>query len=787
MTKIELEELKKRLGLMSQGGTGAPASPSYDPFTQTAPVDTPAPTVAPPVPAPVEQTASDFSFESIEIATPQPEDDFDFGDVEPIEPTEPTILDELGRQIALTGRSVTEGLGSLAGVVVDPINAVKDLALGTTTPPLREATSQILDSVGVAEPENATEEIVGAIVEGVSGGGAVAAAAKTGAKILSNQVGKGVASVMAQAPGIQAISGGTSLGAATSVEQLGGGQGLQIAAALLGAIVPSVAPSILKNSLGAARELGTRLTDGSTKSAITSAERKALKITNKALNDVARYTNMPTLTREFLIAEGKSGKSLQTIFAEAGVDPTKAANTINTLFGESDVVKNVLGVAADESTAAIKASQTASAKAIRNQNESDLLTQGKESEILLRSTSGDDLSQALLELGSGPNSIAIQGNLKRNVIEMLENSASELFKKEGYKKITASNVFINNAEGGDGLIYMVKKGELPNPATGLYDIDTQLISISDKVDGTLLRRLGSQARISANDFFGSGRVDEGSDMSATASGIRNVTEDAVDGIGDVNAILTKANNAKALESKISTMINSGTSLTGKNADELTKLLDESGLDPLEKLAVAQSAIGDSLGADKIPFFSTHLKNALSTIPGTADDFARSSKIIAELETLALTGNKSATTELESIAKTIARGGISHVNLFTVARVSAGNPTFDVLSGVIGAARALLKREKPAKSIMKSEIAEALVGVDKNKLDEVMNLTSKDATTSRKLVAKAIYDALGKAFSMSDIRKFLENPEIRSKLGTSSIIGTSRVEEPEDDLSAFGIE
>ena len=93
---------------------------------------------------------------------------------------EPSPMDDFGRQLGLTGRSVAQGAGSLVGLAYDPIAAVQNKLIGPEgvfplmaeeVGPLRETIKQTLTSAGVPEPEGATERVVGAIGEAMTAGG----------------------------------------------------------------------------------------------------------------------------------------------------------------------------------------------------------------------------------------------------------------------------------------------------------------------------------------------------------------------------------------------------------------------------------------------------------------------------------------------------------------------------------------------------------------------------------------------------------------------------------------
>lgn len=73
----------------------------------------------------------------------------------------PSMLDSLKRQAGLTGRYLTEGLASTAGIVADPVAVVMN-KMGANIPSLRDSTGAMLDRAGVPSPQGGMEELVAA-------------------------------------------------------------------------------------------------------------------------------------------------------------------------------------------------------------------------------------------------------------------------------------------------------------------------------------------------------------------------------------------------------------------------------------------------------------------------------------------------------------------------------------------------------------------------------------------------------------------------------------------------
>lgn len=151
-----------------------------------------------------------------------------------------------GRGLALGGRSVAQGVAGLAGMFYDPITAAENALIGPqgaiypvygeNIQPLRDQVSNILTELGVPEPSTATERILGAITEGVTGAGGQVALARGAAGALTG-TGRAVAQSLAAQPGAQLVAGGSAGGAAQTAAELGAGPIGTTAAALAGGVV----------------------------------------------------------------------------------------------------------------------------------------------------------------------------------------------------------------------------------------------------------------------------------------------------------------------------------------------------------------------------------------------------------------------------------------------------------------------------------------------------------------------------------------------------------------------
>lgn len=160
--------------------------------------------------------------------------------------------EEVGRQVGLTARAGVQGVLGLPGMVSDAatglVNTGLDAALGQGNgfrfQRVGAAADNLMTKAGLPQPENATERVVQDATAGMAGGATSALLARGGAALArtaGNKVAEGVADGLAAAPGMQAVSGATSAGAAGTVRENGGGAGAQLAAGLTGALVPGAA------------------------------------------------------------------------------------------------------------------------------------------------------------------------------------------------------------------------------------------------------------------------------------------------------------------------------------------------------------------------------------------------------------------------------------------------------------------------------------------------------------------------------------------------------------------
>lgn len=144
----------------------------------------------------------------------------------------------LGRQLGWGARAVAEGIGDTVDFFAAPLRAGIEAIPGVPRQyGMAELAGRAADAVGLPvapESEQTAYRASRAIAGAVGGAGAARQVAQTA----SRPVVKGVANAFAMQPGVQAVSAGTGAASAEMVRQGGGSEGQQMAAGLVGGLVP---------------------------------------------------------------------------------------------------------------------------------------------------------------------------------------------------------------------------------------------------------------------------------------------------------------------------------------------------------------------------------------------------------------------------------------------------------------------------------------------------------------------------------------------------------------------
>ena len=202
-----------------------------------------------------------------------------------------SVVDRTIRELGLGTRATVEGGASLVGILYDPLKEIVNLGSKIAggkgdIPSYRAQISQMLDDLGLPEPETASERVASAITSGVSAGGGSVAIAKNLAKVLTG-IGQKVSQIMATAPGSQMFAGGTGAGAGQTAAELGYNPVVQIGATLAGGILGGRAtnlkttpiPEVVKATAKAADDVGVPVLTSDVRPPTTFASRWLQKTT----------------------------------------------------------------------------------------------------------------------------------------------------------------------------------------------------------------------------------------------------------------------------------------------------------------------------------------------------------------------------------------------------------------------------------------------------------------------------------------------------------------------------
>jgi hypothetical protein len=219
---------------------------------------------------------------------------------------QPGVLQEIGRQVGLTGRGVIEGVTGLAGIVIDPVTRLANIALPATAqiPTMQQATAQVLDTAGFPQPRNALERMVNQAVQGASSGGAMAAAGRV-AQMSTAPVTSEVGRMLAAQPVAQ-MAGGAGAGAAgQAVREASGTPSGEILASLVGGVAGGAAAS----------------------RAMAPARAPAVAPRVQPIVEEAARRGVPVLTSDVIQPEtfiGKAGQRIGERIPIAGTGPLRA-------------------------------------------------------------------------------------------------------------------------------------------------------------------------------------------------------------------------------------------------------------------------------------------------------------------------------------------------------------------------------------------------------------------------------------------------------------------------------
>jgi len=176
--------------------------------------------------------------------------DMDFGEFsQRVGLEQPSMGQQIGRQLGLTARHGIEGLAAIPAMVAQPVADIADRGLQAAGSDFRfgnqrERLSNALTRIGLPEPANALERVVGDASQALAAGGGVVGTAQRGTNA--------IAQTLARAPGYQAAGAVGAGGAVGTTREAGGGPIAQMMAGLAGGFA---APAAVPVGVATARGL----------------------------------------------------------------------------------------------------------------------------------------------------------------------------------------------------------------------------------------------------------------------------------------------------------------------------------------------------------------------------------------------------------------------------------------------------------------------------------------------------------------------------------------------------
>ncbi|WP_050466367.1 glucosaminidase domain-containing protein [Herbaspirillum chlorophenolicum] len=174
-------------------------------------------------------------------------------------------LMDIPRQVGLTARYGMEGLGRAVGLFTEPLRrvvvnpALRALGLPEAVP-AEELASRGASGLGLPQPTNANERVVGDIARSMAGAGGLAGTSNALARGATG-VTRTVLQTLGSNPGQQIASAAGAGGAGGSVREAGGGEGAQAIASLIGGLA---APLATQQGTRAVSSVANRLSPPST-------------------------------------------------------------------------------------------------------------------------------------------------------------------------------------------------------------------------------------------------------------------------------------------------------------------------------------------------------------------------------------------------------------------------------------------------------------------------------------------------------------------------------------------
>lgn len=146
-----------------------------------------------------------------------------------------SMLENVGRQVGLTGRYALEGAGQAADVVAEPVNTLVRWMGGKAVAPSK-TTNNLANSLNLPKPENGFERVIGDATRTGFGAALPAGLAAKLAPAATSTMGRAITTGLAENPAAQ-IGGGAGSGAGSGMAREGGlNEWGQLAAGVVGGV-----------------------------------------------------------------------------------------------------------------------------------------------------------------------------------------------------------------------------------------------------------------------------------------------------------------------------------------------------------------------------------------------------------------------------------------------------------------------------------------------------------------------------------------------------------------------
>lgn len=168
----------------------------------------------------------------------------------------PSALSQVGRQVGLTGRAAVTGAAAIPMMAGDAMNQLINMMTGAKIPPASQSLQNLMNQVGVPQPQTSKERVSQDIASAMSGVGGTAKLAQTYAPQAMSALMQGLGLQTVGAVGGAAASGAAREGGAPPLAQMGLGLLGGMIAPTGGSMVASKVPELSRRIVQPFTDLG---------------------------------------------------------------------------------------------------------------------------------------------------------------------------------------------------------------------------------------------------------------------------------------------------------------------------------------------------------------------------------------------------------------------------------------------------------------------------------------------------------------------------------------------------